>query len=340
MAATQLLIYVALLLFFHLSTSSPTRGSRGALSITSYAALGDSYAAGPGAGSPRYVTEQAFVCGRFSNSYPRQVANDSRLSIKHSSFKHVACAGATITSVLHHQVPYIGHSDLVSVTVGGNEVDFLRVLNECIYQWHPVSTCDAALVESRKLLESPVLRNNFDALIAGAVRRLKADALLLVTGYAGFFNDQTDICDHVTFSRTRPLDYLTKAKRKAFNQLVDMLNDVIRAIADTHGAVYVDVDSVFEGHRFCEEGVHEPDLQREDTWFFNLPAPEMEVAADNREQVVQLLDITKEDHKGVIDDTGFPSMTTLRVLHPTSMGHHGISKQIVRVLEALGRLPD
>jgi hypothetical protein len=44
----------------------------------------------------------------------------------------------------------------------------------------------------------------------------------------------------------------------------------VGGVARAHGAVYEDVDRVFEGHRFCEEGVVEPELGREGTWFFNV----------------------------------------------------------------------
>lgn len=70
--------------------------------------------------------------------------------------------------------------------------------------------------------------------------------------------------------------YLKTDTRKEFNDLVDQLNGVIQqAIGDAnrdHGkeqAHYVDVNWKFMGQRFCEAGdFHEPDENREDTWFF------------------------------------------------------------------------
>lgn len=325
MAAISLLIYASLLLLIHPSTSIPTYDLPESLPITSYAALGDSYPAGAGAGSPRYV------CGRFSDAYPIQIANDTRLDIEHSNFKHLACGGATSTSVLHDQVPFAGDSDLVTITVGGNEVLFFMLLNECVFHWHPFSTCEAALIESRRLLESPSIRDNFDALITGAVERLKPNALLLVTGYAKFFNDETDLCDHASFSRTRPLDYLAKSKRRALNQLVVMLNDVVKAIAEVHGAAYVDLDAAFAGHRFCEDGVHEPDLQRRDTWFFNLPAPDF-AAGVREQQVLRRSEMAFEQYTRGFHGVRFPQLEA-RTFHPTSLGHQGISEEIIRVVK-------
>jgi len=293
--------------------------------IHSYAALGDSYAAGAGAGSPLLPTRGGFACARYSDAYPVQVANSTDLDV--GEFKDLACGGATSVVVLRDQVPYVGDSDLVSLTVGGNEVDFFLVLNECIYHWWPSSTCEAELAKARGLIESSELEKNFQALMSETVKQLKPDALWLVTGYAKFFNDQTDICDHVTFSRTRPLDYLTKTKRRALNQLVGLLNDVIRATAEVHGAVYADIDAVFEGHRFCEDGVREPDVQRSSTWFFNLPASAVEGDGSRpgfRRQ--QVLDGQAQE---------LPSVEFFRTFHPTSLGHQAISEEIVR--EALAR---
>lgn len=36
----------------------------------------------------------------------------------------------------------------------------------------------------------------------------------------------------------------------------------------TSKVYFVDYDHLFEGHRFCEKGVTEPDYQRNETWFF------------------------------------------------------------------------
>lgn len=38
--------------------------------------------------------------------------------------------------------------------------------------------------------------------------------------------------------------------------------------------VFVDYDSTFGGHRFCEDGVDEPDYDRADTWFFFVGGPD------------------------------------------------------------------
>jgi len=309
---------------------------------SSYAALGDSYAAGAGAGEPI-----VFSCGRFSEAYPVHVAHSKYLNLSDANVNYLACGGSDSRSVLFHQVPFIERSDVITITVGGNEVHFFAVLNACVYQWLPFSTCEREVAEARALIESRGLIHKIDAVISESVKKKRSDALLFVTGYARFFNEQTDLCDHITFSRTKPLGYLTKEKRRALNQLVSMLNDVIRASADLHGAKYVDIDGLYEGHRFCEEGVQEPDLGRDDTWFFNLPAAEFQTEAQggslhsaaeisgNSEslqqqfKVNQLQPVTSNGREGG-GTLSFPDLETARTFHPTTFGHVAIADIIVK----------
>lgn len=289
--------------------------------VRSYACLGDSYAAGIGAGHPRLSH-----CGQFSDAYPQQIARNSSISIVPICFRNLACGGTTSRTVLYQQVPWIGDADVVTLTVGGNEVDFFPLLNECVYQWAPKGDCPGELAKVRSLLQSPQLLNNYHELLAGAASKLKAGALLLVTGYARFFNEETNLCDQVTFSRTRPLDRLTKEKRRGFNELVGMLNVIIRSTAEAHGAIYVDIDTLFEEHRFCEEGVMEPDLGREATWFFNLEKPEIEMRHER--MAGQATFFSAED----AEVQWLGDLKSIRTFHPTSLGHKAIADEIVRMV--------
>lgn len=304
----------------------------------SYAAIGDSYASGAGAGTPGWPPYADFRCGRYSDAYPIQVANNSLINVDKSKFKHLACGGLTSTVILRDQVPYIGDSDLVTLTASGNDVDFFVVLNECVYHWSPAIGCEAQLIKAREVIETSALQNLHN-IISKAVDQLKPGALFIVTGYARFFNEKTDYCDNATFSQTRPLDFLTKYKRRELNQLVMMLNDVIKATAELHGAYYIDIDAAFEGHRFCEPGVQEPDLDRADTWFFNVPPVKTGLlgAAEASQQTLgEDLDL-EMPHPEIVPE--WPEMRKWRVFHPTGLGHYGISEVVVgEILLRTGQL--
>jgi lysophospholipase L1-like esterase len=326
MAPVSVLVFVVSLLLFR-AQSVPAPLSSNRTLPQSYAAIGDSYASGAGAGTPGWPPYADFRCGRYSDAYPIQVANNSMIDIPKGKFKHLACGGLTSAVILRDQVPYIGDSELVTLTASGNDVNFFVVLNECVYHWSPSVGCEAQLVKAREIIETSALQN-LENIISGVKQRLQPGALFIVTGYARFFNDQTDYCDNITFSQTRPLDSLTKTKRRALNQLVMMLNDVIKATARLHGAVYVDIDHAFEGHRFCEPGVQEPDLDRIETWFFNTPPPQV-MQYNERGQIQLNLD----DGEGMPDPESvpeWPEMKKWRVFHPTGHGHHGISEVVVK----------
>lgn len=290
--------------------------------IVSYAALGDSYATGAGAGSPQLPPHLDVGCGRFSEAYPVQVAKSSSLEIEESQFRNLACGGASTASVLHGQVPHIGDSQIATLTVGGNEVDFFAVLNECIYQWRPLSTCEKESQRSRSLIESGEFIDNFNKLVKDAVHALQPDARLLITGYAKFFNQETEHCSHVSFSKTDPDNLLTRSLRAKLNDLIGRLNDVIEAAAQAHGAEYVGIDGLFAGHRFCEDGVLEPAPNRKDTWFFGMGHASNSGAGKGD----QLHDIMQQTFPNPFNDF----FDFARAFHPTILGHTAIKDEMVR----------
>lgn len=296
--------------------------------LVTYAALGDSYAAGDGAGSSRWLPHLDPACGRFSEAYPAQIARNDSLGI--DVFHNVACGGATTKTIVYKQMSYLREADLVTIQVGGNEVDFFPVLNECIQQWRPLSTCDREINRARSLIQSTQFLQAFDDMIRHATRKTDMWTQVLVLGYATFFNTQTEQCNKVSFSKTNKANVLSNRLRASFNDLVIMLNTVIEASARAHGATYVDIDALFEGHRFCEEGVEEPRPDWEGTWFFR-EAPNMaveqsewqlETQADHRSQLRSPMPLSK-----------FSDLT--RTFHPTARGHKAIAQHISSMIKEL-----
>ena len=169
----QIFFVLAHVLAFHLLPASVSA------KIESYAALGDSYAAGAGAGSHKSYPILDGLCARFSDAYPVQVANSSSLDIQEHQFRNLACGGSSTSRVLEDQVPCISDSQIVTLTVGGVEVDFLATLNECVHQWRPFSTCEKALEKSRGLMQSSKFIESYDKLLKGAVQNLDPGARIL-----------------------------------------------------------------------------------------------------------------------------------------------------------------
>lgn len=289
--------------------------------LESYAALGDSYATGAGTGHAIVWPPSDAKCGRFTGAYPKQIVNANKGTI----FRNLACGGSSTTSVLLSQVPWIQDSRVITLTIGGNEVDFFKVVNDCIFQWVPLASCDASIARSRASIESDYFRQNLEKVIRRIVVNMGAGARLLVTGYAKFFNDETTQCDRVSFSRTNPEDTLTKARRAELNDLVRLLNSVIETTAIDNGAEYVDMNAAFEGHRFCEEGVVEPDVQRNETWFLTVGSPSISDAPS-------IVDSSHPaDHQETLGHGGIPEFA---VFHPTILGQRAIAESIMKRLEA------
>lgn len=50
---------------------------------------------------------------------------------------------------------------------------------------------------------------------------------------------------------------------------------------NTSPIYFVDQDAEYTGHRFCREGVNEPDTENVDTWFFNTKSTQMGAKASD-----------------------------------------------------------
>lgn len=112
---------------------------------------------------------------------------------------------------------------------------------------------------------------------------------LYVTSYIQFFDDSTDECDKVTFSKSPFAPWMTKELRRDMNLMTHQLNEVLQYKIDlqnvgkwtdftivTQGPEYlytavqfVDMDWKYLDHRFCREGVSEPAHEDPDTWFYH-----------------------------------------------------------------------
>ncbi len=174
-----------------------------------------------------------------------------------------------------------GSPQIATLTAGGDDIEFLWLILYCIVQFFKNNPCGEQITRSRGFLESDKFYNYLDyAVKVALIRGINAAGpgfKLFVTGYAQFFNEDTDQCDHTCFSywdpeckNSRKLD---KPLRKQLNQLAKDLNQRIQAVVKNNkqwGVEYVDYDADFAGHRFCEKGNIEPDNNNPDIWFFHL----------------------------------------------------------------------
>jgi hypothetical protein len=252
-----------------------------------YIALGDSYSAGIGTG----VDGKEDDCRQGLHAYPLLILED--LAASHdvnSSFQWMSCTGAIVTDVLSgggtpSQIEALNRSmpiDLATLSIGGNDLGFFDVMNACIFRFYSFysGTCEAALERAQAAVDGPEFEQRLHLallqVLDAAAWEKKPDFSVTVTGYARFFDADTSDCDNRSMAvwwQSAPK--LTRELRARVNGLVAAANDKLRRTIDAVNAeftrpraIFVDYDDAFDGHRFCEEGVTEPDYTREDTWFF------------------------------------------------------------------------
>jgi lysophospholipase L1-like esterase len=188
-----------------------------------YVALGDSYAAGLGAGG-----EASDSCRRGPGAYPRLWADRSGASLVFA-----ACAGATTEDVARQASRITSSTTLVTITAGGNDAGFTDVMTTCTVDQD--DACVQRVAQAERFVRAE-LPGRLDALY-GAVRE-RTSAEVVVLGYPHLFSDSA-------------LCLMSKVKRDALNRAVDVLAEVTASRAEAAGFAYSDVRDAFAGHGVC-----------------------------------------------------------------------------------------
>src|ERR1700759_2264035 len=108
-----------------------------------YAALGDSYSSGVGAGS------ESGSCSQSPNAYPALWAKAN----SPASFTFAACSGARTSDVISKQLSALSPATtLVSIAIGGNDVGFSSIMETCVL--NSTSDCQAAVAAGEKYVDN------------------------------------------------------------------------------------------------------------------------------------------------------------------------------------------
>lgn len=193
-----------------------------------YTALGDSYAAGLGAGG----TTLDASCARNSNAYPELYAKANSATLDFQ-----ACSGATTATVLSGQLGNLSSStNLVSITVGGNDTGFSDVMTTCVTGSE--ADCRAAVSKGEDAARN-VLPGALGNLYS-AIKSKAPKAHVVVLGYPHIYR----LGNSCLFA---PSD----TSRGYVNEGADVLAGVIKTAAAKAGFTYVDVRDSFSGHEVC-----------------------------------------------------------------------------------------
>nr|WSW70099.1 SGNH/GDSL hydrolase family protein [Streptomyces sp. NBC_00995] len=211
-------------------TGAATANAEPSLQAVDYVALGDSYSSGVGSGS--YIGSSG-DCKRSTLAYP------SLWAAAHApaSFAFTACSGARTNDVTASQLgPLTTSTDLVSISIGGNDAGFADVMTTCVLQSE--TTCLNRIATARAYVDSTLpgrLDSVYDAISAKA-----PSAHVVVLGYPRFYKVGGSC-----------VVGLSDKVRTAINGAADYLNAATAKRAADHGFTFGDVAGAFTGHEIC-----------------------------------------------------------------------------------------
>lgn len=196
-----------------------------------YVALGDSYSSGTGARD--YYDAN---CQRSQYGYPELTAQ--RIG---ASLDLQACGGATVASVRANQLGTLDeNTDVVTMTVGGNDAGFSDVLLECAKPgW--MSDCGGAIDQAQAYIRD-VLPGSLDALY-DQIASSAPNATVVIGSYPRLFMGED--CNAGT--------WFSPQEQERLNATADQLADVIDERAAAHGFGFADVRTAFVGHAVCDD---------------------------------------------------------------------------------------
>ncbi|SDC14354.1 SGNH/GDSL hydrolase family protein [Actinokineospora iranica] len=208
-----------------------------------YVALGDSAAAGP-----LIPNQTSLACLRSDRNYPAVVAKTLGATLT-----DVSCSGAELTDFSVKQSPSVppqydaltADTDLVTITIGGNDVDLVTRALTCI-----------------NLLPEPIGFSCADRFTAGGKDAIAA-AITAWTPKLGAALDEIHtrapkaevvVVGYGTYIRNNgcyPTQPIWARDANYIQGSINKLNATLRAQAEAHGATFVDIAGVSVGHDTC-----------------------------------------------------------------------------------------
>ncbi|MER5685299.1 MULTISPECIES: SGNH/GDSL hydrolase family protein [unclassified Streptomyces] len=211
-------------------TGAATANAASSVLAVDYVALGDSYSSGVGSGS---YDSASGDCKRSTKAYPNLWASAN----SPASFAFTACSGARTDDVTAGQLsPLNSSTDLVSISIGGNDAGFADVMTTCVLQSE--STCLSRIATARSYVDT-TLPGKLNSVYT-AIRSKAPSAHVVVLGYPRFYK-LGGSC----------IAGLSETERSAINSASDYLNAATAKRAADHGFTFSDVAGRFTGHEIC-----------------------------------------------------------------------------------------
>ncbi|MBY8343413.1 ricin-type beta-trefoil lectin domain protein [Streptomyces sp. KC 17012] len=206
-----------------------------------YVAMGSSYAAGPGI-PPAQTGSGASACARSANNYASVVARESGANLT-----DVSCSGATTANLLTvsqagqpPQVQAVTPSTrVVTVTIGGNDVDYLGSIN--VYSCQTAGGTNCGSVDQDAINRTfPEVAGRIENVV-NAVHSTAPQAHVYLVNYFTILPD-AGVCTNVP---------LTGDQAAFERSIATRLADATATAAHATGATLVDLAAASHGHDAC-----------------------------------------------------------------------------------------
>jgi lysophospholipase L1-like esterase len=195
-----------------------------------YVALGDSYSSGVGT---RVYYNDGTSCQRSPDAYGPRVS-----AARGYSLNFQACSGAKTTDVNANQLgPLNSATNLVTITIGGNDAGFSNVILNCAVYYF---TCGSSINTANAFIQ-----NQLPGLLDTTYNNIRSRATtahVVVLGYPHLFTTNGQTCN---------FNALTSGNEQKLNNTADRLDGVISGRAAAHGFTYVDPRNAFLPHEVC-----------------------------------------------------------------------------------------
>jgi lysophospholipase L1-like esterase len=214
-----------------------------------YVALGDSFSSGPAI--PRQIDPAG--CQRSSRNYARLLSSWMRDAV----LRDVSCAGATTMNMTKPQRVADGSkppqldalepdTQLVTLTLGANDIGFMQVLYACASHTNIGTPCrDRYVVDGHDRIADRIRAGARKlAAVLGDIHLRAPRARVFVVGYPQLFPDVTRGCFPRVPITDRDVAYLRDEERQ--------LNATIQYVTVASGDIYVDAFSASAGHDACQ----------------------------------------------------------------------------------------
>lgn len=177
-------------------------------------------------------------CRRSARAYGSVYATS--LATPEPTFANLACSGAKIGDMVASQFPYVvSNTDLVTLTIGGNDLGFAPVLLECIAI--PSDCRDNSKQEQARALYTP-LKDAYTSL-----KQAAPSARVVVLTYPQIFTNDNRVPNFECLGDKG----ITPEERTWLRSVTTTLNETIRTAAADASVEVVSLDDAFLDMRYA-----------------------------------------------------------------------------------------